>query len=423
MIPARPDLFVGIDWAKEAHEVTVVEADGKILGRRSVEHGGAPIGEFIAWLLALAGGQPERIAVAIEMPRGALVEMLLDRSLVVYAINPKQLDRFRDRHTVAGAKDDRLDSYVLADSLRTDLHLFRRLKLEDPVTVELREFSRIYDDLQQDRSRLTSRLREQVYRYFPQMLRLCPAADEPWFWELLELIPTPAHARRARPAKVTALLKQHRIRRLTAEQILTELRMPPVKVGPGTVEAAQAHIRLLLPHLRLIQQQFKATEKQLEALLERMGASETAEGQKNEHRDAEIILSVPGFGIVNAATMLSEAAQALAERDLDQDRAHTGSAPVTRRSAKRKVVSRRYACNQRLANAMYHAARVHARCDPAARAHYAALRAKGHSHGRALRTIADRLLAVIIAMLRTGQLYDPSKRGRARRNEVAQAAG
>ena len=77
------------------------------------------------------------MGVAIEIPRGALVEALAERGIHVYAINPKQLDRFRDRHTVAGAKDDRRDAFVLAASLRTDQPAFRRVRLEDPVIIEL----------------------------------------------------------------------------------------------------------------------------------------------------------------------------------------------------------------------------------------------------------------------------------------------
>ena len=56
---------------------------------------------------------------------GPIVEALLERGYNVYSINPKQLDRFRDRFAVSGAKDDSLDSYVLADSLRTDMPLYR----------------------------------------------------------------------------------------------------------------------------------------------------------------------------------------------------------------------------------------------------------------------------------------------------------
>lgn len=415
-------LYVGIDWASEAHQVCVVSPDGEVVKERSVEHSGNGITRFIDWLLQLAEDEAGRIAVAIETPRGALVEMLVDRGLAVYAINPKQLDRFRDRHTVAGAKDDRLDAYVLADSLRTDRHCFRFVAIDDPLIIELREFSRMDEDLKAERSRFTNRLREQIYRFFPQMLRLCPAADEAWFWDLAELIPTPAHALSIRPARVSKLLQKHRIRRWSAEEVLAELRTPPVQVAKGTTEAARAHIALLLPRLRLVHSQLKQAEARIESLLAQIGTAGDDEGQKNEHRDAEIILSVPGIGIIVTATMLGEAAQAIAERDYDALRAHSGVAPVTRRSGKRKLVLRRYACNPRLGQALYHAARVHSQFDPAARDLYAALRNKGHTHGRALRTIGDRMLRILVAMLRTGTLYDGTRFSTDRRDAISMAA-
>ena len=80
------------------------------LGERAVAHDGAALQTFTEWLTLLAGGEPARVAVALEVPRGAVVDTLLERGFHVFALNPKQLDRFRDRYTVAGAKDDRRDA-------------------------------------------------------------------------------------------------------------------------------------------------------------------------------------------------------------------------------------------------------------------------------------------------------------------------
>ena len=406
----RYEWWVGIDWGSEVHQVVVVNAQGDRVSERRIAHSGTAIAEGIDWILTTTGSPPSAIAVAIETPRGAVVEMVLDRALAVYAINPKQLDRFRDRHTVAGAKDDRLDAYVLADSLRTDPACFRPVQLDDPRRVELRELARIDEELKREKLRLANQLREQVYRYFPQVLTLVPGAEEPWLWTLLELIPTPVEAHQIARSEVQRVLRQHRIRRLTADAILTTLRTPPVQVGPGTVAAARAHIEVLLPRLRLLETQRRANEKHIDALLRQAVGDTDAEGQPNEQRDVAIILSLPGIGNLIAATLLGEAGQALEERDYDRLRAHAGVAPVTRRTGKsrHKTTSRRYACNPRLANACYHAARVHAQKDPAARALYVRHLQQGQSHGRALRSVADRLLRVLIAMLRTQTCYDPT---------------
>ena len=81
--------------------------------------------------------------MAIETRSGPVVESLLEHDFAVYSINPKQLDRFRDRMSPAGAKDDRRDARVLASALRTDPHFLQRLEPTDPAIVELREWSRV----------------------------------------------------------------------------------------------------------------------------------------------------------------------------------------------------------------------------------------------------------------------------------------
>src|SRR4029077_9313536 len=134
--------FVGIDWASQSHQVCLVDARGECLGERAVAHGGLGIEELCDWLIARTGATPEVIGVAIEMTQGPVVEALLERGFCVYGINPKQLDRFRDRFTVAGAKDDRRDAHVLGDSLRTDRHCFRHLVTENGAVIERRAWPR-----------------------------------------------------------------------------------------------------------------------------------------------------------------------------------------------------------------------------------------------------------------------------------------
>jgi transposase len=89
-----------------------------------------------------------------------------------------------------------------------------------------------------------------------------------------------------------------------------------------------------------------------------------------------------------------------------------GVAPVTKRSGKSCIVTRRLACNPRLQNALYHWARVAVQHDPRSRAKYAALRLRGHNHARALRSVDDRLLDVAGAMLRNGTNLTPHWRAK-----------
>lgn len=397
--------FVGLDWAHEEHRVCLLDGEGKQVAERDVSHDGAALAALCTWLLERTGAQPEEIAVAIETPRGPVVEALLERGFAVFAINPKQLDRFRDRFTVAGAKDDSRDALVLGHSLRTDRHAFRRLAVDDPLVIELREWSRIYDELKEEQNRLTNRVRAQLWRYYPQASQLAEDVAAAWFLDLWQQVPTPAQAARVSEKAVARILKNHRIRRFDAAHVLRILRTPPLVVAAGTVEAATAHIGTIMARLRLINQQIKEAERRLDELCAAIEAA--APGQICEQRDVAILRSCPGLGRINIATLLAEAWEPLRARDYHALRVLSGVAPVTRRSGKSCIVIRRHACNGRLQKAVYHWARVAIQHDPTSRRQYAALRQRGHSHGRALRSVGDRLLSVLSTLLQRQVLFDP----------------
>lgn len=399
--------YVGIDWGYEEHQVCLTDAVGQVVFQRRVPHTIAALTETCEQIAQRTGARPADIAVAIERPHGAVVEVCLDRGYAVFALNPKQLDRFRDRFTVAGAKDDRRDTAVLASSLRTDPSAFRRVAADDPILVQLRTLARTEADLKTDLGRLSNRLREQVYRLAPEVARLSPAADEPWFWTLLARAPTPAAQRALTPAQVRTVLKRHRIRRLTAETVVQALRAPSFPLAPGVVAAAAAAIDLLLPQLDVVAQQLTRCVAQQAALLTALHERPALDGEPSGHRDVEILSSLPGLGRMGTVTMLTEAAPMLAARDYDRLRAHAGSAPITDQSGKRRAVRMRRACNGRLRETLYHWARVSLQLDADARAYYARLRARGHHHARALRSLANRWLRTLIAMLTHRTLYVP----------------
>lgn len=401
--------YAGVDWASESHHVWLGDAEGNRIGEKIFKHSGEGLAEMAAWLLATSGAaEAAQIEIAIEVPHGPVVETLIERKFSVYAINPKQVDRFRDRYTLAGAKDDSRDAEVMASALRTDPHCLRRLALADPIVVELREWSRIAENLGVERTALTNRMREQLWRYFPAILELDADLGAPWLLELWQAGPTPAKAKRIREASIAGILKRNRIRRWQADQLLEILRKPPLTVAAGTTEAAQAHIAVLVARIRLINRQLTEAHRQLDTLTARLGSSEDAVPGQVKQRDAEILASLPGIGRIGLATLLAEATDALQRRDYPALRSLTGVAPVTKRSGRSHIVVRRQACHRRLANTVYHWARIATQHDHLSRAKYAALRARGHSHGRALRSVADRLLNVACAMLRAGTPFNPS---------------
>ena len=254
------------------------------------------------------------------------------------------------------------------------------------------------------------RVRQQLWRYYPQVLAVEGDLAKAWLLELWQLAPTPAKARRVRKDTIARLLKRHRVRCIDAGEVLRRLREPAIPVAPGTTEAAVAHIRSVAERLALVRRQLAQAHQQMDRMTKALAASmenqEDKPGTNGQH-DVAILASLPGVGRIVLATLLAEAFDPLRRRDYHASRCLCGTAPVTRRSGKSMIVVRRLAAHNRLRDAVCHWARVAVQRDPTSRAKYAALRARGHGHARALRSVADRLIAVACAMLENQTPFDP----------------
>lgn len=403
-------LWVGIDWGYSSHQVCVLDHQRQVMLECSVKHDGEAIAKLADDLIERAEGDASKIAVSIETTRGAVIETLLERGMATFSINPKQLDRFRDRHTIAGAKDDRRDAYVLAESLSTDTSLFRPIVLGNVAVVELREMVRMHEDLKHLINIQGNRLGHQIHRYYPQLLDLGSVYKDIWMWEVFELATTPHKVSQLHLEAVANILERHRIRRFTARQVIGTLSSSPLRVAPGVVVACERHVTSLVPLLRMTINKRMECKKKLHEMLLKLSEPVINENGVLTNSDAAILMSFPGTGPIVGATILAEASQPIAERDLSRLRSLSGVSPVTRQSGKSRYVVRRHARNAQLAEAVFHWARLSSQNERRSKEHYRRLRAAGHRHGRALRGVADRLLSTLVALLRKGELFDPAYR-------------
>jgi transposase len=284
---------------------------------------------------------------------------------------------------------------------------FRQAKLATAELVELKGLNRMRDELQTEANGLSNRIDTELLRCFPEFRSLGSIQTDTWLLDLLQLAPTPIQARKLRLSQVRAVLKDHKIRKHKAEHVHALLHGPSVFVAPGVAESIARHILLLIPRLRLVREQERRCRQDMKRLLDKL--SELEPDSKTQ-RDAAIVQSLPGAGTIVSATLLAEAAQALAERDYARLRILSGVAPVTKSSGKTRVVAMRKACSSQLRIGVYHWARCSIQRDERSKQHYALLRARGHSHGRALRGVADRLLELLTTLLRRGELFDPARR-------------
>jgi hypothetical protein len=391
-------LFVGDDWAQDHHDVELMDAAGQVLARRRLPEGVAGMArlhELIGQQLG-ADAEDAEVVTGIETDHGAWVAALVAAGYVVYAVNPLQASRYRERHGVSGAKSDRGDAHMLTDMVRTDSHQLRVVAGDSPDAGAVKVVARTHKTLIWERTRQVQRLRYQLREYFPAAVEAFADLDAPDALELLAKGPDPARARRLTRAQVSAALKRARRRDIPAKAtaILAALRSDQLGQPEAVTAAYAVTARSLIAVITVLNEQVKALESQVEADFGR-------------HPDAEIYRSQPGLGSVLGARVLGESGD-------DPHRYASGKArknyastsPITRASGKKKAVTARYIRNDRLTDALMAQAFTALSVSPGARALYDAERASGTGHNPAQRKVANRLAGILHGCLKTRTLYD-----------------
>ena len=402
--------FTGVDWGRQHHQVCVMDSNGQELGNKRFKHNGAGLRQMAQWILERTEADARHIGVVVETSNGPVVDTLQQHGFEVFSINPKQLDRYRDRFSMAGAKDDRFDARVLAETARRDRDLLRPVERLPSEILALRECVRQRSQLVEDKVRLEAQFKDVLWSYHPQFLQLSKQLSSAWVLELAQLAADPAIADTLSLSAIDQLLKQHRIRTIDAETVKSILCQPAMSVDAGVVKGAALRVQMIAAHLQLVTAQIKQVKAQMSELIkvhnQQLAVSDDPDDRRLV-RDVDIISSMTGIGLVVLATLLAEAWRILRNRDYKALRAYGGAAPVTRRSGKMVQVVRRLGCNTMLAEALYRWARTAMQNDPTSKAKYQALRARGHSHGRCLRGLSDRLCKVLCSMLTNQQLFNP----------------
>lgn len=403
------EVTVGVDWGSSEHAVHVVRpsANGtENLDERGwrVPHTPDGLQKLIAVLRGLAA-RPEEVAVGTERPDGVLAECLVDAGFSLFSINPLQVDRFRDRFSVAGAKDDALDARVIARSLRTDRDLFSPVSRLSPEETELRALSRLQQRLTQATVRISNQIGVCLSRYFPQFLELETGFNRSvWALELLEVVPSPQALEDVTDERLANIIRR------TAYEVSDIRRIlggEQFGISTATTEAAQYELELLIQQIRVLRRQLADVTNRLTAALDALEAAAEEPAESGRAGDIAVLRSLPGVGDKSAASLVAEAPRQLRERNYRHLRLLAGTAPVTIRTGKRQpMVVMRRACNNRLRHVM-HVVAFNSLRDRRFRLIYDRQRARGHTHSRALRKVADSMLRVLCACLKNGTLYEP----------------
>lgn len=395
VLPEQPlnDLTAGLDWARDDHAVSVVDARGREIARRSVEHTAAGLRDLVGFLHGHGVGE-----VAIERPDGPVVDTLLDAALTVVVISPNQVKNLRGRYGSAGNKDDRFDAYVLADTLRTDRARLRPLLPDTDATIALRRVVRARKDLVNHRIAVANQLRAHLRNVFPGAIGLFADLDSPISLAFLTRFTTQHQADWLTPTRLAGWLAKQGYSGGVDPTVLHTRLVTAARGATGPAADDQAPITAaLIAVLTTLLAQIKTLEKQISQ-------------QLTAHADAHIFTSLPRAGRVRAARLLAEIGDCRAKFPTPESlTCLAGAAPSTRQSGKTRIVSFRWACDKQLRDAVTDFAAGSIKTNPWAADLYRRARNRGHDHPHAIRILTRAWLHIIWHCWQNNTPYNPDQ--------------
>jgi transposase len=387
--------YLGVDWADEFHQVWVSDADGQRVIERKVIENVEGLTEFGRWLDESRAKGIELWA-AIEKPQGRIVEFLLDHGVVVYPVNPKALDRARDRFRMSQSKSDGFDAYVLAEFLRTDYGHLKALVPDSDPAQELKLLTRDQYRLVRHKARLLNQLRRTLKEYYVRPLEVFSDLESNIALDFLEQYPTPDDLSKLTRREWNRFSKrQHHLGEERSKELWEKLNQPQLKVPEHVVRTKARLLKVLLTQLKPLRDGVESYNERIKSFFASMPA-------------AELVTMLPGAktGTI-VATLWAELGDAKGRWESFRHlQAEAGVVPVTKASGKSRIVQFRFSCNKILRHAAYWLAFVSLNRSEWANHYYRDQRAKGHSHHQALRALGAKWLKIIFVMWRDHKPYD-----------------
>ena len=387
--------YLGVDWADKFHQVWVSNTQGQKVAEYKIVQDVEGLAEFGRWLNERRAKGLELWA-AIEKPQGRIVDFLLDHGVMVYPVNPKAVDRARDRFRVSPSKSDSFDAYVLAEFLRTDHEHLRALQPNSDQAQELKLLTRDLQRLGRHKTRLLNQVRVTLKEYYPRPLEVFSDLEVKIALDFLKQYPTPRALSDLTRRKWNRFAKrEHHLSEARCKELWEKLNQPQLAVPDHVVRVKSQLLLVLLTQLEALLDAVQTYSERVKSFFASMPA-------------AKLVKTLPGAktGTI-VATLWAELGDANNRwESFGHLHAEAGVVPVTKASGKSHVVHFRFCCNKVMRHASYWLAFVSLNRSEWANHYYRDQRAKGHSHPEALRALGAKWLKIIFVMWKDHKPYD-----------------
>jgi transposase len=387
------ELFVGIDWAQDSHEICVIDIQGNVKASFQVKNNYEGIKSLCDKLRELAHGVLSQIGCAIETSRGLLVNTLLSEGLNVYSINPREVE---SRRKTSGAKTDRIDAKILAKILRSDFQDLKKLEPDSETITELKQLTRDQNGLIQTHTALIQQLRDCLKEYYPGLLEIFSDLSSEALLIFLKSFPTLQDALKLEILQLITFFKENHIPQPNklASRVYSELHKPQLQARPAIIRAKSRLAIGLVEQIHVLSKLIVEYDQEIERVFK-------------SHSDSQIFASLNRAGKRLAPRLLAEWGDNRERFSCAKEvQSLAGTSPTPYQSGKLSWPHFRWSCVKDFRYVMQLYAWQSTFCEPWALAYYQQKHSQGKKHHEAVRALANVWVRIIFAMWQNHQLYD-----------------
>ena len=390
--------FIGIDWKDKGYTVRIIDEEGNELsGSFEIERKKTGFSGLIEKIRQYCDNDNE-VLIGIEKERDPVVEYLLAFGYKVYLVCPNMIKSLRKRHSISGQYTDQLDSYVIADAVRTDR---KRLTMIEPRSDKIRKIEflmRHRNKAVDDKRRLTNRLTSYIKEYFPAFLDFFNDITCSTALSFLKAYPTYRNVKKLSKEEIRAFLREHNYYKESGVlRICKAIEEGQVKIDPIVIDERSRSALLLIRRIEMLNEEIDEYERELKEITE-------------DDKDAKIFRSIPGAGdTLTPALMVVFGEKRSRYEDAEEINSLSGMVPLTKQSGNWETHLFRFGCNHFYRDILTSLAYSSLTKSEWARAYYDRKRVEGKSNYHALRCLGRLWTKVAFALWKKREKYVEDK--------------
>ena len=387
-------IYVGIDVAKDKHDCFITNSDGEVLFKSFTIPNNREGFETLFQKVQSVSDDLTKVKVGLEATGHYsynLLGFLLDKGLPTYVINPLHTNLYRKSLSLRKTKTDKVDAHTIASMIMSDVNL-KSYSDTSYHNEELKSLTRYRFDKVQERAKLKTSVSRLICILFPELEKLVATIHMASVYALLSEFPSAHAVASAHLTRLTNLLSESSHGRYGKDTAVMFREAARNSIG-SNMPAKSLELKHTIKLIQELTSEIDEIETEIKSIMDEVNSP---------------ILSIPGINYRMGAMIIAEIGDFSRFDSPDKILAYAGMSPSTYQSGQ---LDNCYSHMEKrgsryLRYALYNATKYVCHWDPTFAEYLAKKRAEGKHYNVAISHAVKKLVRVIYAMEKSGQVYN-----------------